>query len=332
MSRRKLILPIFLSAILVSIASIHAPSLAADVPLSAARERALNPKDNFKECDTCPEMVVVPAGSFTMGSADNERDNRKSEVSDEIPQHQVMIATPFAVGKYEVTVDQFTSFVKESGYDPGSKCWTFEEQGKYEERSNRSFRNPGYEQNGSHPAACLNWYDAKAYVDWLSRKTGKHYRLLTEAEWEYAARGRTTPGSAPRFHYGDNDMEMCRYGNVADQTAKKTLGSAVNWAFLSCDDGYVYTAPVGSFAANAFGLYDIHGNVWEWTADCYNDSYRGAPTNASAWSTGNCNSRILRGGAWDNKAWYLRAAVRYKDDAMTRDFNYGLRVARTLVP
>jgi formylglycine-generating enzyme required for sulfatase activity len=325
MHHRNVVLPTLFLSILAVVACISAPALADDAPLSAERERGLKPKDVFKECDACPEMVVVPAGSFTMGSPDNEKDRDK----DESPQHGVTIARPFAVGKFEVTLDQFAAFVKETGYDAGSECFTFE-QGKGEKRSGRSFRNPGYGQNGSHPAACVNWDDAKAYVGWLSRKTGKTYRLLTEAEWEYAARARTTPGSAPRFHFGDDEKAMCRYGNGADQTAKKSIPGAANWPVLSCDDGYAYTAPVGSFTANAFGLYDMHGNVWEWTEDCYHDSYRGAPTDGSAWTAGDCKYRVVRGGSWSFDSGHLRAANRVRDASGSRFVDYGLRVARTL--
>lgn len=317
-----------LLSILAVVACISAPALAADAPLSAERERGLKPKDVFKECDACPEMVVVPAGSFTMGSPDNEKDRDKS--GHESPQHVVTFKRAFAVGKFEVTLDQFAAFVRETGYDAGSECATFE-QGKGEKRSGRSFRNPGFGQTGLHPVACVNWDDAKAYVGWLSRKTGKSYRLLTEAEWEYAARARTTPGSAPRFHFGDDEKTMCRYGNGADQTAKKTVPGAPNWTFFSCDDGYAYTAPVGSFTANAFGLYDMHGNVSEWTEDCYHDSYRGAPTDGSAWITGDCKFRYLRGGSWFGFPRLLRAAMRAAV-ANDRGVYVGLRVARTLTP
>ena len=321
---------VLLASILVALVGFVAPAMA-ERPLSAAQERTLKPKDTFKECDVCPEMVVVPAGSFTMGSPEDEKDRDKQEDKDESPQHEVTFRGPFAVGKFEVTVDQFAAFVTETGHDAGSKCWTFEE-GKAEERSSRSWRNPGYLQNGSHPAACLNWDDAKAYVAWLSKKTGRGYRLLTEAEWEYAARARTTPGTAPRFHFGDDEGAMCSYGNGADQTAKKTIPGTNNWTFFSCSDGYAYTALVGSFAPNAFDLYDVHGNVLEWTEDCYNDSYRGAPTDGSAWTSGDCSRRMLRGGSSNYYPGGLRSAFRGRNVSGSRNANYGLRVARTLTP
>jgi formylglycine-generating enzyme required for sulfatase activity len=296
-------------------------------PLSSDRERALKLKDTFKECEKCPEMVVVPAGSFTMGSPGGE----VGRFADEGPQRTVMIGKPFAVGKFHVTVDQFAAFVAETKYDAGSKCWTFEE-GKGEERSGRSWRNPGFTQAGSHPAVCMNWNDAKAYVDWLARKTGKAYRLLTEAQWEYTARAQTQPGAYPRYSFGNDEEDLCRYSNGADQTAKSSIAGWKDWTVAPCNDGYAYTSPVGSFAANGFGLYDMQGNAWQWTEDCYHDSYAGAPSDGSAWTTGDCSPRVFRGGAWESGPWSLRAADRYGNTPDGRSNFLGFRVGRTLTP
>lgn len=297
-------------------------------PLTAVQERGLKPKDSFKECAQCPEMIVVPAGSFTMGS----RDNEKGRYETEGPQHVVTFGRPFAVGKFHVTVDEFTAFVAATGYDAGAMCWTFED-GRWEQRSGRSWRNPGFPQAGSHPAVCLSWNDARAYVGWLAKTTGKDYRLLTEAEWEYAARGRTAPGTYPRYSFGNDEKDLCRYGNGADETAKRTVPGAGDWAIAPCQDGYAYTSPVGSFAANAFGLYDIQGNAWQWTEDCWRDNYNGAPANGTmAPTTGDCSRRVLRGGSWGNVPRILRAAGR-DGDPPDHPGNYiGFRLARTLPP
>jgi formylglycine-generating enzyme required for sulfatase activity len=296
-------------------------------PLSAAEECALKPKDSFRECANCPELVVMPAASFTMGSPESEKDRR----NDEGPQHWVTIGKPIAVGKFHVTVDQFAAFVAETGYDAGSKCRTFED-GKVEERSGRSWRNPGFAQSGSHPAVCLSLNDAKAYMDWLARKTGKPYRLLTEAEWEYAARARIEPGGYSRYSFGDDENDLCRHGNGADQMAKSTVPGASNWTIAPCNDGYAYTSPVGSFAANAFGLYDMQGNARQWTEDCYHDNYAGAPSDGSAWTTEDCSRRVLRGGSWSVDPRELRAAFRVRGTAVFRSRNDGFRVGRTLIP
>jgi formylglycine-generating enzyme required for sulfatase activity len=297
--------------------------------LSPEREQALKPGDTFQECDICPEMVVVPAGSFTMGSPDSEKGRNTWEG----PQHDVTFARAFAVGKFEVTVDQFAAFAREAGFQPGSTCWTFED-GKFDARSGRSWRNPGYSQDGLHPAACLSWRDAMAYVEWLSSRTAKKgYRLLTEAEWEYAARARTKPGPAPQYSFGDDEQAICAHGNGLDQTAIRTLRGAETWPAVPCNDGYPNTAPAGKFAANKFGLYDLLGNVKEWTQDCYQDGqgYRGAPTDGSAWTSANCRSRILRGGSWVSYSRLLRVAFRYRGGADDRISDFGLRVARTLL-
>jgi len=314
----------FVLAIAALLCSVDAPASAQ--PLTPERERALAPKDSFKECDACPEMVVVPAGSFTMGSPESESGRNSWEG----PQHVVAFARPFAVGKFEVTVDQFAAFVADTGYGAGSVCWTYEDS-RFGDRFDRSWRNPGYSQSGSHPAACLNWDDAKAYVDWLAKKTGKDYRLLSEAEWEYAARAMSTPGRGPRYGFGDDEKAICAHGNGLDQTAKLDIRSST-WTFLPCSDGHTLPAPVGRFDANGFGLYDLLGNVREWTQDCYHDDqgYRGAPTDGSAWTSGPCRDRVLRGGSWLAYARLLRVAFRFKSAPGIRLNDVGVRIARSL--
>jgi formylglycine-generating enzyme required for sulfatase activity len=299
-------------------------------PLSAAEECSLKPKDIFKECAKCPEMVVVPAGSFTMGSPPYEQ-GLYNDVISEKPQHEVTLTRPFAVGKFHVTVDQFAAFVAETGYDTGSIC-VVHETGAWALGRGRSWRVPGFAQNGSHPALCLSWNDAKAYVNWLAIKTHKAYRLLTEAEWEYAARGQTQPGAYPRYFFGNDENDLCRYVNGADQTTRSAEPGAKNWAVAPCSDGYARTSPVGSFPANDFGLYDMLGNAWQWTEDCSNDNYFGAPTDGSAWTYQNCSRHVLRGGAWDDNPPSVRSAVRFRILGTERGTTLGFRVARTLAP
>ena len=269
-------------------------------------------------------MVVVPAGSFTMGSPKVE----PGRYEDEGPQHDVRIAKPFAVGEFQVTVDEFKAFVAATAYDAGSTCYAW--NGKsWEPQSGRSWRDPGFAQTGAHPAACLNWDDAQAYAKWLSSKTGRAYRLPSEAEWEYAARGQTQPGSYPRYFFGDSEADFCKYGNGADQTAQKQVPGAKDWTVLPCSDGYAYTSPVGSFRPNAFGLFDMHGNVWQWVEDCYHDTFVGAPTNGKAWTDGKCETRVLRGGSWNINPRSLRAAGRSRYGPGSRSHGVGFRLART---
>ena len=268
-------------------------NLALRVPrvLTTAEECALKPKDVFRECSDCPAMVVVPAGSFTMGSPENEPGRAENEG----PQHDVRIAKPFAVGKFQITVDEFKAFVNATSYNPGSNCYAWTSKG-YGPESGRSWLSTGFPQAGSHPVVCVSWNDAQAYAEWLSRKTGATYRLLSEAEWEYAARGQTQPGIYPRYFFGDSEADFCKYGNGADQSLLQNhIWWPSNWKTFPCSDGYASTSPEGSFKPNAFGLFDMLGNAYQWVEDCYHDTYIGAPSDGDAWIEGACEGRPRRG-------------------------------------
>ena len=258
----------------------------------AAKElrRKFPPGKTFRDCPECPEMVVVPAGSFTMGSPASEEGRYKKN---EGPRHRVTISQPFAAGKYEVTFAEWDACVSVggcNGHRPRDRSWG----------------------RGSRPVIYVSWNDAKSYVAWLSRETGKRYRLLKEAEWEYAARA----GTRTRYSWGD--------GIGRNRANCRSCGS--RW------DGE-QTAPVGSFSANLFGLHDMHGNVWEWVEDCWHKSYAGAPSDGSAWVTGgDCERRVLRGGSWGIGPRGLRSAFRGWVVAGDRGYTLGFRVARTLTP
>jgi formylglycine-generating enzyme required for sulfatase activity len=159
---------------------------------------------------------------------------------------------------------------------------------------------------------CVTWNDAKAYVDWMAKKTGKPYRLLSEAEFEYAARGQTSPGAYPRFWFGNEERDLCQNGNGADQKAQDSIASTKGWTIAPCNDGYAYTSPVGHYAPNAFGLYDMAGNAWQWIADCWHGDYNGAPTDGSVWTSGDCSGRVVRGGSWFLNPRNLRVAARVR--------------------
>ena len=281
--------------------------------------------DRFRDCAECPEMVVVPAGSYLMGSPSYERGRLGDE---EDPMHEVTIAAPFAIGLYEVTVAEFGRFVDETGYSAGNSCETYE-GGKVEDRA-WDWRNPSFDQSERHPVACVSWNDAQAYVAWLSRETGEEYRLPSESEWEYAARAGTTMAQP----WGEDGSDQCRHANGADASLKERY-SVLPAAW--CRDEHVHTAPVGSFAANAWGLHDMLGNVSEWTEDCWHGNYSGAPSDGSAWhgSTGGstgCGLRVLRGCSWFYDPLCLRAAFRYAGAVGLRDSNNGFRVVQTLAP
>lgn len=275
----------------------------------------------FKDCDTCPEMIVVPGGAYVMGSPEGERRRRKNEG----PQRQVSIRK-FAAGVYEVTRGEYRRFLNETGRSTGNRCNTFEE-GKWRRRSKRNLNSPGFSQTDSHPVVCVSWHDAKAYVKWLSRKTGHRYRLLSEAEWEYAARA---GNQGPRF-WGSSASALCRFANGGDLALKEKHPS---WKrrVVSCRDGAAHTAAVGSYEPNGFGLYDMLGNVWELVEDCWEDNYIGAPKDGSAWTWGGCEVRGARGGSWTSYLRRLRSAYRGRLGEERRNNADGFRVARTLAP
>ena len=275
----------------------------------------------FKDCPDCPEMVPLPAGEFLMGSPKSE----EGRVENEDPQHKVTIPAPFAVGRTHVTRDQFAKFVKATGHKAEGGCYTWA-GGEFKYDKHASWRSPGFEQSGDHPAVCLNWHDATAYVAWLAKTTGQSYRLLSEAEAEYSARGVTKATPQPRYFFGDAESDLCKYANGADETAKAKFSSMTA---APCKDGYTFTAPVMSFKPNAFGLYDVHGNAWIWTQDCWVDNYKDAPDDGSARTTQGCGVRVLRGGSWSGDPQDLRAANRSRSVTSFHFLYAGFRLART---
>jgi formylglycine-generating enzyme len=279
---------------------------------------AMQPGTVFTDCANCPEMVVIPAGKFMMGSQDSEIGRQKHES----PVHLVDIAKPYALGRFEITRGQFALFSNETRYKSDEGCWAIE-GGKYTDSAIRNWHDTGYLQQDNHPAACISWIDARAYTEWLSKKTGKHYRLPSESEWEYAARGNTTSAR----YWGDSADQACRYANVMDSTGKTGVPN-VQWGH-NCTDGFAFTAPVGSKLPNPFGLYDMLGNVWEWTEDSYHDNYIGAPSDGSAWTIDGKN-RVIRGGSWLNRGKHVRVAERATDEATDHDNFTGFRIVRML--
>ena len=296
--------------------------------LKPEAERALKPGDPIHECGHathCPEMIVLPAGTFVMGSPDGktaiigldgkpmpdlippEEGGRRNN---EGPQHEVTISKPFAVSKYEVTWDDWEACVAMRGCDGAPT-------------GDQGFG------RGRKPVINVSWDQAKAYAAWLSRMMGQDYRLLSEAEWEYAARGVVSSSTrSPRYPWGDDDTDICKHANLADisfHNSGYTSDSA------QCDDGQAATSEVGQYPANLFGLYDMHGNVWEWVEDCYVENYDGAPADGTARTSTDCSSRVLRGGSWGFNPQYLRSALRNRNAPSNRYNNIGFRLARTLL-
>jgi len=284
-----------------------------------------SPKEHpiIDDCAQCPKLVAIRPGSFQMGWAPEDED----PTAEGLPPHHVDIPQGFAVGKYEVTRDEYEQFVSETGRleAPCQKLEREDDPESWEDVPGQTWRSPGFEQDRHHPVVCVSWKDAKAYVAWLSRKTGREYRLLTEAEWEYAARAHTTTA---RYRTDDPAL-LCKYINHGDldYSDRYPKDAKVN---DKCRDGYPFTSPVGALWENAFGLYDMLGNVWEWVEDCWNANYVGAPTDGRAWTSGNCDRHVLRGGGWKFSPEKARSAYRVAYRVDFRHNSAGFRVARSL--
>jgi formylglycine-generating enzyme required for sulfatase activity len=290
----------------------------------------------LKDCDECPDMIAVPAGRFSMGSPEPEA----GRLDIEGPTHTVDMSSSFAVGRYAVTRDQFEAFVKATGYRLGAGC-RVEQGDNWVLRPDLNFRDPGFPQDGRHPVVCINWDEANAYVRWLSDKTGKTYRLLTEAEREYVSRAGTLTaywwGNAVRPDLANYDKrEPGLRASIQGRTAEAAAGAAKR-PVAGADSTMPGpppggTVPVHSYQPNPWGIYQVHGNVAEWVEDCWNRSYNGAGRDRSPALTGNCERRILRGGAWNYWPSDIRAAYRESAPKDQRFVNVGFRVARDLDP
>jgi formylglycine-generating enzyme required for sulfatase activity len=290
----------------------------------------VKPGDVFRDCAECPEMVIVQAGSFLMGSPKDEVGHRGSEE----PTRTVTISKPLAVGRFEITLGQFSQFASDTGFTVGGSCYVHNEANEdveypLENIAGKTFRNPGFEQADNHPVVCVSWDDAQAYVKWLSKKSGHEYRLLTEAEWEYAARA----GTQTRFSFGHDETGLCEHANAGDSLLSKKehfrkAFKKVDWVFVSCDDGAIFTSAVGKYRPNGFGLHDMHGNVLEWVQDCHELTYENAPTDGTARQTRRDCERGARGGGWGWPSDFLRSAARDKVPSNLRANALGFRVAR----
>jgi formylglycine-generating enzyme required for sulfatase activity len=348
---------------MTNIQSYFAPLIAAAFALSlslAAAQVAPAPERVFRDCEGCPEMVTLPPGKFMMGASDEDRKvpGTQYAIPVELPQHQVTIDYSFAIGKYVVTVEEFGRFINETGYKAGGECTIVVAthgplKGKFQGRLSpdwkeawikvgnamivdASYRHQGQDVSARHPAICISRIEAQAYLVWLSSKTGRKYRFPTEAEWEYAARA----GEDLPFYWGKDLNAACSYANFQDKLAPyhpMARGKCVE------NPSFPYTAPVGSFKPNQWGLFDMVGNVQQFMEDCYVDGYVGAPTDGSPWlkgdhprlnrADGRCVQWSSRGYSFISQVSALRSASRCsveKDD--TRSAVVGLRVAVSLTP
>lgn len=273
--------------------------------------------DVFRDCAACPLMKVLVAGRFEQGAAADDTDAQPFEK----PKHAVTIPQPIAFAEYEVTRAQYGAFVEDTKRLAKGGCEAYD--GEWTNRADLDWSRVGFPQTASHPVTCVSWADATAYAAWLSAKTGHRYRLPSASEWEYAARA----GNQASRPWGAKTKDACASANVADEVAAQRFPG---WAVHPCNDGYVFTAPVGAFGANGFGLNDLFGNVFEWVEDCWHESYQGAPTNGSAWVEPGCTQREMRGGSWFTTPSFVRAAYRNRFEANYRSDSIGFRVVREL--
>lgn len=306
------------------VASLAAGPNVAAAPAAQSRQQEAHsepgtPGSSFRDCPQCPEMVVVPPGDFAMGSSRNVMGSGE----DERPRHDVKISQSLAVGRFEITRGQFAAFVQETGYKAESACYVWAMGAVWENQPGKTWRDPGFAQDDLHPVVCVNWQDTKAYLSWLSRKTGKPYRLPTESEWEYFARA----GSKTSRYWGDDPSLGCDYANLHDASTQQQFH--FDWEPHDCKDGFNATAPVGKFKPNAFGLYDVLGNAWEWVEDCLSTNYINAPTDGSARVTDDCAKRVYRGGGWSGPA-LPRSGLRNGNPVSYRSQLLGFRVVRPL--
>ncbi|MEO5640848.1 MAG: MFS transporter [Sphingomicrobium sp.] len=281
-----------------------------------------------------PAMVGIEPGSFIAGSTAAETDAvhyPALNAAREQPRRLVTIARPFAIGRTEVTRGQFARFVRATGWKPDGPCSFLSAGpgGKYLADSAHDWRHPGFAQTDAHPVVCINLADATAYAAWLSAATGRHFRLPSNTEWEYAARAGTTTA---RYWDEMPGADPCAFANLNDASsaAVHLAPGADRGGYFACTDGFATTAPVASFRPNAWGLNDVIGNVWELTADCLNDNQVSAPTDASARTTGTCTSHIDRGSSWGNTPKYVRVAAQHPDLVGARTAVMGFRLVEDL--
>ncbi|MFN4355199.1 formylglycine-generating enzyme family protein [Parvibaculum sp.] len=269
----------------------------------------------LRDCGDCPELVLLEGGSFMRGAESGDPAADESEQ----PHHEVNIERPFAIAAHHVTVKDFDAFTAATGHETGPGCYAFTDDG-WRMDENANWRAPGFLQTPLDPVVCVSWHDATAYAAWMSARTGKTYRLPSEAEWEFAARGGFKEGN----FWGDDGTQVCTFANVNDITAKnKTAKAAEN-----CTDGFLYTSPAGHFRPNPFGIHDAIGNAWVWLADCWHGDYRTSPRDGSAHLADNCERRVLRGGSWTDTPGPVRIGARESRPSHGRYSIAGFRLSR----
>lgn len=279
---------------------------------------ASTPGEIIKDCAACPQMTVLSRGEFQQGAPDDDPDATPLER----PYHHVRIDYPIAVSTADITVDDFKRFVEATGRDMNG-CDIYD--GDWRHRASAGWEQPGFTQTARHPVVCVSWNDAVAYAEWLSKSTNQKYRLPSASEWEYSARA----GSSTARPWKSDGAEACAGANVADRAAERRYPG---WQVFPCDDGFVFTAPVGSFGSNGFGLSDVMGNVMVWTEDCWVADYADAPNDGRARKSPACSEHEVRGGSWFSPPPFVRASYRNHFKADYRTSSLGIRLVREIQP
>ncbi len=282
---------------------------------------------HFRDCDYCSEMVAIPAGEYQMGATQDEFRGQDEKYqfmyAIETPRHVVKIKS-FSIARFHVTRKQFSVFAEETGFS-GKGCRVFK-NGDWKFDADANWENPGFKQTNSDPVVCISWNDARKYIGWLNEKiklvSGRHYRLPSEEEWEYAARAGTTTST----YWGDDRQKQCKYENARDESAT-VLGSDVSIA--PCNDGYIWTSPVGSYLSNPWGLYDMLGDAKQWVDDCSETDYS-AHSSLTSKSIETCLGHILRGASWAAIPFAVRSASRAGSSSDSRNSTNGFRLAADL--
>jgi formylglycine-generating enzyme len=317
-------------AALVACRTMRFAIILATVALLAPLAAQAQPRE-FRDCRDCPLMVALPPGTFTMGAdaQEEERDGVPAEQRGRsAPTTPVAFRRGFAIGKFPVTRAEFQAFAQADRRAPGPSCWGMglprDGVARWHERTRTNWTDPGFGQTPQDPVVCVSWADAVAYADWLSRRTGRRYRLPSEAEWEYAARAGTTGA-----RYWEEPAEAaCTRANLRDLAMAGFYRATPDVGFAPCSDGFVHTSRVGSFPANPFGLHDMLGNVWQWTQDCWHPTLQGLPRQGTVREGGDCQTRGARGGSWSNDVRLVRVSYRSSGPAAARSSNTGFRLVR----
>lgn len=317
--------------LMIGIAALALPASAQAANAAAGKK----PGETFKDCAECQTMVVIPAGKFKIGSTPEERAREGVPAAfgdHEGPVRDITIAKPFAIATTETTRGQWAQFVKETQRPIPTECATYnpnEDAWGGIKGNVANWQKPGFDQTDDHPAVCVGYQDATDYAAWLSKKTGQHYRLASEAEWEYAARA----GTATARPWGDSVTPICTKAHIMTSATFAAIKNADSWTDeLICSSDKSWTMPVASFDPNPWGVYDMLGNVWEWVADCAAHDHSTLPADGSPQNQGgDCNKRLTKGGAFHSRVWLARPGTRGEGQSGTnRPVASGIRVVRDL--